>query len=86
MPYLFGTGTGDPQAWPGETLRRYWLNFIRSGDPNGAGLPRWDGAMPGAQRLLLVQDQARTVNALRPAAVAFWHHRWQQESGSAILP
>ncbi len=23
------------------TLRRYWVNFARNGDPNGAGLPAW---------------------------------------------
>jgi len=24
-----------------ETLMSYWTNFARSGNPNGAGLPRW---------------------------------------------
>ncbi|MBP1206015.1 para-nitrobenzyl esterase [Duganella sp. 1411] len=28
-----------PADWP--PLQRYWANFIRNGDPNGAGLPRW---------------------------------------------
>jgi len=46
IPYVFDTA----DAWlPGdaadrrvsEAMQRYWVNFARSGNPNGAGLPLW---------------------------------------------
>jgi para-nitrobenzyl esterase len=32
LPYVFGQGS---------VLQTYWVNFVRSGDPNGSGLPAW---------------------------------------------
>jgi para-nitrobenzyl esterase len=32
---------GDAKFSSGLSLKPYWLNFIRSGDPNGEGLPPW---------------------------------------------
>lgn len=36
-------------------MRSYWINFARSGDPNGGDLPRWDQAA-GRDRLLLITN------------------------------
>lgn len=85
MPYLFGLNQA-PDAWPGARLRQYWINFIRTGNPNGPGSPLWEGVRPGEQRVLLVNDSAVTAPSFRPAAVTFWHRRWAEANGLATLP
>jgi para-nitrobenzyl esterase len=39
-----------------ETMQRYFVNFIRTGDPNDEGLPEWP-ANTGAENQLLVLDE-----------------------------
>lgn len=47
IPYAFGDSYLGGKVLPGRTLasglslKPYWINFIRSGDPNGSGLPEW---------------------------------------------
>lgn len=62
IPYAFGTST-----FGGLSLAPYWLNFIRSGDPNGAGLPAWPRFTPDAQRHVRFSDVGVTaLGPLRP--------------------
>ena len=38
------------------TIHSYWLNFAKTGDPNGAGLPAWPRYEPAKDQLMLFRS------------------------------
>lgn len=63
LQFIFGgegvPGTGIFSRRDREVARRmrsYWINFARSGDPNGPDLPRWDAAADRDRLLLITND------------------------------
>ena len=79
LPYAFGNL--DRHAWRydesdralSETMQEYWANFVKYGDPNGAGLPAWEPTRDGrtvlelGERIAPVPDPALALYDLLDA-------------------
>lgn len=58
---------GDARFANGLQLKPYWINFIRTGDPNGGNLPSWPRFTNAAPAHVLFNDSGATaLGALRP--------------------
>jgi len=44
-----------------DQMSSYWVNFARSGDPNGSGLPDWTPYAPDAPKKMLIGPETRLV-------------------------
>jgi para-nitrobenzyl esterase len=49
-------GASAPDLKVADEMSSYWVNFARSGDPNGAGLPVWQPHAVGASERAIVLD------------------------------
>ena len=50
--------SGSPTALDSQvakTMHAYWVNFAKTGDPNGAGLPAWPRYSPAKDELMVFQ-------------------------------
>jgi para-nitrobenzyl esterase len=61
FPGDWGASSGDRKF--GETLRRYWTNFAKTGDPNGADLPQWPAYDFRANQIQQLGRQIHSVPA-----------------------
>ena len=50
----------------------YWVNFIKTGNPNGAGLQNWPAFTQETQEVLHLDEAPDATLALTPEKLAFF--------------
>jgi para-nitrobenzyl esterase len=50
----------------------YWLNFVRNGDPNGAGLPDWSSFADAPEQLMELGTESGMTARPRHEAIDYW--------------
>lgn len=77
VPYVFGTVGRGRRAWEpidttvSDRVAAYVVNFARTGDPNGEGLPRWPIFAPGAHQTMRLGETMGPMPVADAARRAF---------------
>jgi para-nitrobenzyl esterase len=90
--YVFDTlrtrpnpGTEEDQALA-DAIGRYWVNFARSGDPNGRGLPRWPVYASPQRQALRLGDAIHADRFPNESALAFFDAFYRQSFSDRTAP
>ncbi len=96
IPYVFGSvgqtpsrGFGPPgpaDVTLSQQMQSYWVNFAKSGDPNGPGLPHWPAFSASSQRAMYLDDQphAGPVPNLSKLEVLDAYFSWLREEDKEV--
>jgi para-nitrobenzyl esterase len=85
LPYVFGTLDRLDRPWTATdralsgTMLGYWARFVKAGDPNGAGAPRWPAFDAAAQTTMRLGE----TTGPRPVADAERLALWRRYFASA---
>jgi para-nitrobenzyl esterase len=55
-----------------DEMSSYWVNFARTGDPNGKGLPKWKAFKAGKPNTLIIDEETKTVLLPDLQKLQFW--------------
>jgi para-nitrobenzyl esterase len=85
IPYMFDN-LAPPVPWTdvdrrlADTMASYWVNFARTGNPNGAGLPAWPAYRDSSGKVQMLGDTVMTQAGSVPAAATlnFFDSAYQQ--------
>lgn len=75
--YVFQTLASEDQPWTEEDralsrlMADYWVNFARTGNPNGEGLPQWPSYDPANPQLMRLAPDLGVISTPRPQAQQF---------------
>jgi para-nitrobenzyl esterase len=80
IPYVFHNLDRLNRPWTTEDKRlsemmsAYWVNFVNTGNPNGAKLPRWPKINPGKNQTLYIDTLIRSKEALSENKMHFFEN------------
>jgi para-nitrobenzyl esterase len=93
IPYVFGTLERAPERsfsakdWSvAKVLGDYWANWVKSGSPNGPGLPSWPRLRPTAPQMLVIETHSHADALLAPKKLVLFQRYVDNGGKLGIFP
>jgi len=64
-----------------DAIATYWVNFAKTGKPNGAGLPEWPAYDAANERVLDIGDEPHALPLVQAKALEFLAARQREKRG-----
>ena len=80
---LFGHARDEGAGEVGRVMRAYWLNFARTGDPNGPALPEWPEHDAGTDLWLVIDETTAAKPGVARERLDFLEGRYWARVGGA---
>lgn len=75
---------GAENARLAAMMQDYWANFIKTGNPNGAKLPRWSEYKGAHRGPLLIDSKTAVAPDFRAKQIAYWWQQWADRTGQKL--
>lgn len=75
MPFIYDWHWGpmtDVDTHMAQIMPQYWINFIKTGDPNGPGIPYWTTYRQGEPTVMTMQNGFHLTTAPNQPQMDFW--------------
>jgi para-nitrobenzyl esterase len=87
IAYVFGNFSATMPAAPADravsdVVSSYWVNFAKSGDPNGSGLPHWPAFTNTSGQVMNLSDSSKAVDVpnIEKLEVLDGYFAWRREA------
>jgi para-nitrobenzyl esterase len=87
--YMFDHLDQEPWRWTSrdralaDVMAAYWTNFVKTGDPNGGGLPVWP-RFDAAQQVMMLEAPPHAVDAPNRTSLGVFDAVYDQVRGKAF--
>lgn len=87
LPYVFATLGKEPRDWKDvdrnleRAMSSYWVNFARTGNPNGPGLPHWPDVQSAPRKVLQFGEKVELIDRPHEDAVRFFEEFYYGNDG-----
>ncbi len=89
LPYVFGhpwVPFSPSEKKVSDAMIAYWSNFVKYGDPNSEGLPRWPEYAPEGPNVMFFKDGTSLISQPNREKVELMEEFFRYKRESTVLP
>ena len=82
MPFIYGWNWGpmtETEQHMAQILPQYWINFVKTGDPNADGLPYWTTYQQGEPTVMYMHNGLHLTKAPNQKQMDFWENYFKSQ-------